>query len=525
MHERLPTPRPAASLGGMLFSRPSLGLVLLAMLAFTGCGYVHFGHLPEVQTTVVGDEKLLTENSDLRLEKKMLQQELALARAQGDALRFAIENRNADGDTSKHLTEKLNDTTRELATLRANYAKLQIERASAPTTDLADLKSKLGATEDKLAGTLRSFTDLQQEVAGLRAEVEQKRTENAALAEQVKTVTAQSEQAKAALAQLNTDFLAQKDARTRAEQDATTLRTQLETANTKISVLSRQRTAAAGDATSLAVSDNATAPLSDSADLRTQLEGLRKKVWSLAAERHELQQQLTAAENQIKRPGVAEAKAMADALSSAKMLREENEQLKSSNVELAKNKSDLEAVLAKSQAALPAAVGAIREELAQTKAMISSLTDENARLKARQSPRQQRQRHPRGQRPRQPRHRDRQSASACPRHAPLPHGLRQRHARPHLHSLLRHARALDRHPQRQPRCARRRQQSCHRPPASHPVGRARPLVGAPMEARNRRPAKDCTPPRFRLHRAHAFPLRPSRARRSARRLRLRLHPF
>src|SRR5471032_1270778 len=106
-------------------------LAVLALLALSGCGYVHLGRLPETPPAeVMGDEKLLKENSDLRTEKKMLTQELALTRAQGDALRMAIENRTSDGDTSKRLTEKLNQTTRELATLRADYTKLQMERAA-----------------------------------------------------------------------------------------------------------------------------------------------------------------------------------------------------------------------------------------------------------------------------------------------------------------------------------------------------------------------------------------------------------
>ena len=80
------------------------------MLAWSGCGYVHVGRLPTPTTTVIGDDKLIRENSDLKTEKKILQQELALTRAQGDALRFAIENRNSDGDTSTRLVEKLNET-------------------------------------------------------------------------------------------------------------------------------------------------------------------------------------------------------------------------------------------------------------------------------------------------------------------------------------------------------------------------------------------------------------------------------
>src|SRR3954463_9457845 len=106
------------------------------LLTLSGCGHVHVGRMPAptVTTTVVGDEKLMKENSELRTEKKMLQQELALTRAQGDALRRAIENRAADGDTSRRLVEKLNETTRELATLRVNYAQLKSERDTASVT-------------------------------------------------------------------------------------------------------------------------------------------------------------------------------------------------------------------------------------------------------------------------------------------------------------------------------------------------------------------------------------------------------
>ena len=370
----------------MRINRPSLSLAVLALLLLPGCGYVHLGKMPEPTPTVVGDDKLLKENSDLRLEKKMLQQELALTRAQGDALRFAVENRTADGDTSKRLTEKLNETTRELATLRASYAKLQTDRAQAPATsaaDIAEMKSKLGATEDKLAATLKNYTELSQEITGLRSELDQKRTENVVLVEQVKVITAKNAEVQAALAQLNTDLLAQKETSTKAEQDALTLRTQLDAANTRISALAQQRTAAAGDAKAIGVADGAAPAAGGDADLRTQLEILRKKVWGLEAERAELQQQLSVADNKIKAPGEAEARALSAALASAKMLRDENENLKTTNTDLAKFKTDLEAQLAKVQTALPFAVGAIREELAQTQAVVNQLTEENSRLKSR----------------------------------------------------------------------------------------------------------------------------------------------
>src|SRR4051812_29677918 len=143
------------------------------LLSLSGCGYVHVGRLPApTVTTVIGDEKLAKENSELRTEKKMLQQELALTRAQGDALRRAIENRAADGDTSRRLVEKLNETTRELTMLRASYATLQSERTDAGGngSEVNALRDRLGAAEEKLAASLRTYTELQDEVVRLRTD-------------------------------------------------------------------------------------------------------------------------------------------------------------------------------------------------------------------------------------------------------------------------------------------------------------------------------------------------------------------
>ena len=374
----------------MRLPRDISGLAILAVLALSGCNYVHFGRLPPPpEATVVGDDQLLKENSDLRLEKKMLQQELALSHAQGDALRMAVENRAADGDTSKRLAEKLTETTRELATLRANYAKLQTERAQSPGAtpmDIAALQAKLGTAEDKLADSLRNYTQLQGEIGRLRTEVEQTHTENLALTEKVKVITIQNEQAQAALAQLNGQLLAQKEEGTRVEQDAATLRTQLQSANSRISALAQQRTGAAGDARAL------TAPDANSADLRTQLETLRKTVWSLESERTELQQKLAAAEAIAKNPTFAEAQAhvetkakLAEALENAKMLRDENDHLKASVTDFVKTKGDLETALAKakSDALDPTQSQSLHDQLRQAHAQASTLADENAQLKTR----------------------------------------------------------------------------------------------------------------------------------------------
>lgn len=257
-------------------------MLIPAVLALCGCGYVHFGRLPPTITTIVGDEQLLKENSDLRVEKKMLEQELAIARAQGDALRMAIENRAADGETSKQLIARLNESTRELALLRASYVELKTSRggAAAAGDDAVELQTKLAAVEQSLSASRRTHAILQKEVARLRDDVAQARDENSALTSQVKTITAQNEDARAALAQLNTELLAQKEARGQAEADAETFRTELQAVAPNSSALARYRLGAASEARLLAPE-----PATNSSALKHQLDLLQSKVEALESDR------------------------------------------------------------------------------------------------------------------------------------------------------------------------------------------------------------------------------------------------
>ncbi len=347
---------------------PLVALPLL--LGLGGCGYVHVGKLPQPTATVIGDDKLMKENSDLRLEKKMLQQELALSRAQGDALRMTIENRAADGDTSRRLVEKLNETSRDLAQLRASYAQLQTTRAAPAAGEATALRTQLGETEEKLAASLRNYTQLQEEISRLRTEVVVTRNENLALTEQVKVITAKNEQAQAALTQLNQDLLAQKDARLRAEQDALTLRTELKNVAPNSSALAQQRTGAAADARSI-VAEHA----AETSSLKHQLEVAQGKVDALTAERTELLQKL---QSRAATPDLANLEAQLETSRRAEAtLREENVQLKAVRAELAQQ-------LAAAKAAPAEAVGSdVREQLRQAQTQVASLTEENNRLKAR----------------------------------------------------------------------------------------------------------------------------------------------
>jgi nucleoid-associated protein YgaU len=182
-----------------------------SLLVFAGCGYIHFGRLPS-PTAAVGDP---TGYTDLLTEQKILKRELALARKEGDALRAALER---GGTTSPDLAAQLGQATRELAALRADRAKLQTGNAS---------PAQLSEIEEKLATSLRNYTQLQEENARLRTDLERARAENTLLTGQLKAAASENASAQNALAQLNSELIAQKEARARAEQATSAARAQL----------------------------------------------------------------------------------------------------------------------------------------------------------------------------------------------------------------------------------------------------------------------------------------------------------
>jgi nucleoid-associated protein YgaU len=252
---------------------------LIALLALSGCGYVHFGRLPGSITT---DGSLEAAYAGLGTQNKMLQQELALARKEGDALRAALDGR-ADGAASVQLTQRLSETARELAALRASYAKLiaaKSPEASAPAAD-PEIAAKLSATEEKLAASLRNFTQLQEENARLRTDLDRTAAENTTLTAQVKTITAQNEQAQSALAQLNTELLAQKDARDRAEQQTAAARAQLSAViaarDSGPATLTSARESSALSTATLKLADAPPTDKPATAELRTSSDRLRAK--------------------------------------------------------------------------------------------------------------------------------------------------------------------------------------------------------------------------------------------------------
>ena len=211
--------------------RPALaGLFLFAV---SGCSYVH-----------LGPSSLKDENSALRTEKDLLEQQLALAHKEGATLRAMIETPAPIGATSDDLVSRLSETTKQLAALRLNYERLQTERANSPAIS-GDTNARLRDTEERLATSLRAYTSLQDE--------------NASLSTKVRDLTAQNQQAQAALSSLNVELIAQRESRNRAEQASDSLRSQLSVANDRIATLSGARSSSASEARDLSTSSLQTA--------------------------------------------------------------------------------------------------------------------------------------------------------------------------------------------------------------------------------------------------------------------------
>lgn len=248
----------------MLFFRT--WLLLVSFLVCSGCGYIHFGRLPSERATSVGDLALADAYTNLNTEQKILREELALVRKEGDALRNALERRPPDPH-SPDLLKRLNDAAREIASLRAAFLGLPTESKTtpAPTTRVENAPSP--ELEEKLAVSTRHHARLEEENQQLRREVETTRAENAVLTEKFKTATAQAEQAQIAVAQLNNELLTQKEARARAEQASAAVRAQLAAAvappaaNAK--TLTETRAAPATPAATLQI---AKAPAADAAN-------------------------------------------------------------------------------------------------------------------------------------------------------------------------------------------------------------------------------------------------------------------
>ncbi|MBI5689704.1 MAG: LysM peptidoglycan-binding domain-containing protein [Verrucomicrobia bacterium] len=198
----------------MLFARTCLALLAAGLLP--GCGLVHFGRREKMPATG-GDAALVAAYANLSTEHKILRQELLLARREGDALRLALE-RAGGGAPALESAARLAEAQRDLTELRSRLARLEAERASKPPEAP---RATAAAPADP--------QPLREENARLRADLERARSENSALAEKLQKAETRHAEARLEIDSLNVDLLAQKQARSRAEQATEALRAQLDT--------------------------------------------------------------------------------------------------------------------------------------------------------------------------------------------------------------------------------------------------------------------------------------------------------
>jgi nucleoid-associated protein YgaU len=122
---------------------------------------------------------------------------------------------------------------------------------------------------------------LQEENARLKSDLDRTRSENTTLGDQLRQVAAQNEQSRQALEMLNGELLAQKEARTRAEQAAEAVRTQLKVVLTQGAgaapqSLAAARASSAHSTSALQLTRSPSGELTASAELRADTERLRR---------------------------------------------------------------------------------------------------------------------------------------------------------------------------------------------------------------------------------------------------------
>ncbi|GAB1488292.1 hypothetical protein MASR2M8_07370 [Opitutaceae bacterium] len=194
-------------------SSPCGLLLAVALLGLSGCQWLR-------PRPAVTDPTLIRENSELRVERKLLQQELALVRREQDTLRRALETRveptRPASERETQLASELEATRRELAELRTRYVQASVDAGRDPVA-----AARQRETEERLATLLRDFTTLQDENTRLRSEIKTARNENEQLAKRAL-------EAEDALGVLNLELIAQREAYGNSQRQISALRTQLQ---------------------------------------------------------------------------------------------------------------------------------------------------------------------------------------------------------------------------------------------------------------------------------------------------------
>jgi phage tail protein X len=124
----------------------------------------------------------------------------------------------------ERIVEQLNDATRELATLRANNAKLKAASAK-PAAPKVVVEPE--PADARLTASFKSYIQFKQELAGFFGDLDKLRADNVAMNAELKEVAAGSAEARASVAKLEAQLRAEKETRAQAEATVAKLREQL----------------------------------------------------------------------------------------------------------------------------------------------------------------------------------------------------------------------------------------------------------------------------------------------------------
>jgi nucleoid-associated protein YgaU len=130
------------------------------------------------------------------------------------------------GTSNARLVAQLNEASRELATLRAANARLRAEGGRASESS-SRASTRNDPVDEKLAASVKSYSQFKQDLAAFMAEMEKSRSESSALNTQLKEASRRADDAKAALTRLEVELRKERNARIDAEQAASKLREQL----------------------------------------------------------------------------------------------------------------------------------------------------------------------------------------------------------------------------------------------------------------------------------------------------------
>lgn len=144
----------------------------------------------------------------------------------------AREATGSESDQAK-LVADLNEASRELASLRAAYARLKAEKGAGEPAATSSSRSsaasavKTDPADERIAAALKSYPALKQELASIVTELERAKAERAEASAKLKDVSSRTDDSRATIARLERELKAEKEARLQAERSAAKVQEQL----------------------------------------------------------------------------------------------------------------------------------------------------------------------------------------------------------------------------------------------------------------------------------------------------------